>query len=266
MTISSTTVPRTYTCNVTNVIKVVFVMTENYLFVAPYKNGAKRRMWALIDATDSHKWVFGIEKGKGGYMHIQARIRVGNDGFDHIKAWFPEAHIEKCADKWTYERKDGRFASSEDTDEVRKQRFGHPRGWQKTCIRALKTQNDRQIDVMYDPVGNMGKSWLVGHLFETGKAHVVQAQNTAKGLIQDCASEYIDNGYKPICIIDIPRTWKWTDDIYVAIERIKDGLIKDPRYGSRTINIHGVKVLVMCNAMPKVGNLSADRWRIATLS
>lgn len=239
----------------------------------PRFRGDKAQWKRLIDRYDIHKWVIGIEKGRDGLKHLQIRIRMrdgeddkGRDAFDVLKWYFPQGHFEPCSDTWNYERKDGHYWTSEDTIEVRKQRFGKPNKWQKLCIETLRKQNNRQIDVIYDPEGNKGKSWLTGHLFETGKAHVVQAQNTAKGLIQDCASEYIDNGYKPICIIDIPRTWKWTDDIYVAIERIKDGLIKDPRYGSRTINIHGVKVLVMCNAMPKVGKLSADRWRIHELN
>jgi len=61
-------------------------------------------------------------------------------------------------------------------------------------------------------------------------------------------------------VIDIPRTWKWSKDLYCAIETIKDGLIVDPRYSARPINIRGVKVLVLSNDRPSLDKLSVDRW------
>ena len=77
---------------------------------------------------------------------------------------------------------------------------------------------------------------------------------------KDVANEFINHGWRPYVIIDLPRTAKWTDELYYAIEKIKDGLLKDPRYQSKTVNIHGVKVMVMCNHEPNVSKLSADRW------
>lgn len=226
----------------------------------------KAQFWQLIEDQDIHKWVVGFEIGKKGKKHLQFRLRMTeNDqtaAFAEIKQYLPDAWLAKCSDTWKYERKSGRFLSSDDTAGARNQRFGKPREWQIQCLEYLRTQNDREIDIYVNESGNVGKSWLGSHLWETGKAHVVQAQNTAKGLIQDCASEFLDNGIRPILVIDIPRTWKWTDDIYVAIERIKDGLIKDTRYGSRTINIHGTKMLVFCNVAPDKKKLSDDRWRI----
>lgn len=140
---------------------------------------------------------------------------------------------------------------------------GHARGHYETIkkvMEALQGTNDRQIVAWYDPKGNAGKSWLLGHLYETGEAWVVQAQDNVWGIVQDVASKYIDGGWRPIVVIDIPRTWKWTLDLNVAIERIKDGLIKDAKYPPHTVHIRGVKVLVTCNSMPKLDKLSADRW------
>lgn len=241
-------------------------MTTDYMGTCMNTKWHKAQFWQLIEDQDIHKWIVGFEVGKKGKKHLQFRIRLTeNDekvAFCEIKQYLPDAWLAKCSDSWNYERKSGRFLSSEDTPGAKSQRFGKLKGWQKTCIDNLESQNDRAIDVYVNESGGIGKSWLAGHLWETAQAHVVQAQNTAKGLIQDCASEFIHNGNRPILVIDIPRTWKWTDDIYVAIERIKDGLIKDTRYGSTTINIHGTKLLVFCNTGPNEKKLSLDRWRI----
>ncbi|AIK28872.1 Rep protein [Porcine stool-associated circular virus 7] len=239
-------------------------MTKTWMLTVPRNNTAKE--WVAISkwlrANDVHKWICAMETGADGYDHWQIRLQV-NKTWEKLKEeWGPKAHIEEASDVWDYERKSGLFFSSQDTPEVRKCRFGHLTWRQKAVLRAVQSTNDRQVVVWYDPDGNKGKSWLLGHLYETGQAWVVQAQDTVKGIIQDVASEYINHGWRPMVVIDIPRTWRWTSDLYVAIERIKDGLIKDPRYSSKTVHIRGVKILVTCNTMPKLDKLSEDRWII----
>ena len=106
-----------------------------------------------------------METGSNGYDHWQIRLQVNKD-FEQLKAeWGPKAHIEEASDVWEYERKSGLFLSSEDTPEVRKCRFGHLTWRQETVIRAVQASNDRQVVVWYDPDGNKGKSWLLGHLY-----------------------------------------------------------------------------------------------------
>lgn len=213
---------------------------------------------------DIHKWIIGAEVGNDGYKHWQIRAQV-RETFEQLKQRFPKAHIEEASDTWTYERKEGNFYTSMDTPDILAQRYAELRPWQKEVLEKVQNASDRTIDVVCNPNGNIGKSFLIAYLWERGLAHVVQGQNNAKGIVQDCASEFISNGYRPIVVIDIPWSWKWTNDLYVALERIKDGLIKDTRYGSRTINIHGVKVLVMCNQKPNEKRLASDRWRLTNL-
>lgn len=142
-------------------------------------------------------------------------------------------------------------------------RFGEMRFVQKQALEALQATNDREVMVWYDKNGNVGKSWFTGALWERGLAYVVPPTvDTVKGMMQYVASSYIDQGWRPFVVIDIPRSWKWSEQLYTAIESIKDGLVYDTRYNSRMINIRGVKVLVMCNTLPKLDKLSQDRWRI----
>lgn len=239
-------------------------MTKTWMITTPRKRTEIEwiGIWRWLRKNDVHKWICAMETGADGYEHWQIRLQV-NKTWEKLKEeWGPKAHIEEASDVWDYERKSGLFLSSEDTPEVRKCRFGRLTWRQQAVVNAVQASNDRQVVVWYDQKGNAGKSWLLGHLYETGKAWVVQAQDSVKGIIQDCASEYINHGWRPIVVIDIPRSWKWTPELYVAIERIKDGLIKDPRYNSKTVHIRGVKILVTCNTKPKLDKLSKDRWVI----
>lgn len=224
----------------------------------------KREIRMVMDEFDVKDYTIGIEKGKGGYEHFQMRWSVsGTDFFERIKALEPSWHVEKAQTQdATYERKEGRFWASNDTPEIRQQRFGHLSVGQDIVMGVLEKNNDRQITVWVTKKGGYGKSWLAGHLWETGQAHVCQSQDSVKGMIQDIASDYMNHGWRPYIVVDIPRTWKWTEDLYCALERIKDGLIKDTRYNAKTINIRGVKILVFTNSEPKLGALSADRWVI----
>lgn len=219
----------------------------------------------MIDELDIHKWVIGFEIGKDGYRHLQGRVRVSQgklDGFEAIKKYLPLAHIEDCSDTWEYERKSGHFLTSEDTAEIRAVRFGKLRWQQQLWMNNLNKQDSRGIDVIFDENGNHGKSWFVNWLYETGQGfYCPPTIDTVKGLIQWIASGYNGEG---IIAIDIPRSWKWSDQLYVAIESIKDGLVYDTRYSSKLRNIRGVKVIVFCNEMPKVAKLSMDRWNIFT--
>lgn len=245
-----------------------------------------QKLMKYINEYDVHKWIIGAEEGKGGYRHWQIRIAARDDfwKFDEIKVgkgkkaetikvgtgWvninIPEAHVEECSDTWDYEAKEGRFIASWDTKDVRKLRFGKMRWYQKEAVEALRRTNDRQVMIWVDVMGNSGKSWLVGHLYETGQAYYLPPTLTSvQSMLQtmaDLAWQDRKRGYPPrdLVIIDLPRSWKWSKDLYCAIETIKDGLIMDPRYGARPINIRGIKVLVMCNTSPKLDALSKDRW------
>lgn len=222
----------------------------------------KREIRIILDMFDVKSYTIGIEQGKGGYEHFQIRLSVsGTDFFDRIKVLEPTWHVEESeTPTGDYERKEGRFWASNDTPEIRQQRFGSLTIGQEIVMGVLQHNSDRQITVWITEEGGYGKSWLAGHLWERGMAYICQSQDNVKGMIQDIASDYIKHGWRPYIVVDLPRTWKWTTDLYCALERVKDGLIKDTRYDAKTINIRGVKILVLCNEAPKLDKLSEDRW------
>ena len=247
------------------------MVSANFMLTITYDKHTRKYLWKkwqkCMQAQDSHKWIIGEEKGKGGLTHYQCRCRLSmgkEDGFNWLKMMFPTAHIEECSDTWEYERKEGRFLCSEDRIDNLKTRYGKFRPEQERMIWNTLHQGDRGITVWYNPSGRIGKSWLTNALWERGLAYCVQVTDNVKSMVQDVASEYLSNGFRRILVLDFPREWKWKSDVYTAVERLKDGLIKDVRYGSRTVNIRGVCILVLCNTAPDVKRLSDDRWHVFT--
>lgn len=221
----------------------------------------KRILKIMIEVNDVKKWIIAKETGKGGYEHYQVRIQTSNENFfTWCKENIPQAHIEKASDTWEYERKEGVYWTSEDTNEIRQCRFGELTPQQKKIMKTIKNQDVRTVDVWLDPKGNHGKSWLTIHLWETEQALVVpRASATAEKL-----SAFVCSAWKgePIVIIDLPRASKPTTSLYEAIEEMKDGLVFDHRYQGKTRNIRGTKMIVFTNTPLDLKKLSADRWRL----
>nr|WDW25852.1 MAG: replication-associated protein [Canine associated porprismacovirus] len=217
----------------------------------------KLLQWIL--KKDIHDWIVAKETGTFGYTHWQIRMRTQYN-FEQMKAYFPKAHIEEASNEYRYERKEGNYYSSEDTPEILAVRYGEPRENQRRIVERLDDTNDRTIVCVVDSKGCSGKSWLCNRLYERGLAfYVPPTCRNAQTIIQFVASGYRREKY---IIIDIPRSTKWTPELYVAVETVKDGLVYDTRYNATTRNIRGVKVLVMCNTKPNLSKLSTDRWII----
>lgn len=227
---------------------------------------SKKLLNLIFEKTDTKRYIVGIEKGKNGLEHFQIRLSNSDpEFFEHMKEWCEWAHVEKAeTDSFEYERKEGKFWSSEDTTEIRQCRFGELGGkgreWQKQILKVLKNQDVRTIDVILDPVGARGKSHFTVALWERGKALVVPRYScTAEKL-----SAFVCSAYKgeKIIIIDIPRASKPTTALYESMEEMKDGLVFDPRYSGKTRNIRGAKVLVFTNNPLDLKKLSHDRWNL----
>lgn len=237
-------------------------MSKTVMMTLPRDRESIEEVYLLqwMQDNDIHKWIIAKEVGNDGYKHWQIRMQYRGT-FNELKQAFPKAHIEEDAqDDYSYERKEGNYITSEDGIGQLQTRFGELRSNQRTILDMVCTQGDREIDVIIDPYGNTGKTWLARYLYQRGRGFYVPPTITdARTLIQ-----YVANGYsgEEIVVIDIARSTKWTNALYVAVETIKDGLVYDARYRTVVRDIHGCKVLVTCNVCPKLDKLSRDRWRL----
>lgn len=237
------------------------------MLTVPRKYILPGRKWLeFMEKQDCHKWIIALEHGKNGLEHWQIRYKVRNCDtkeqkrayLEQFKKILPEAHVEFSENWCDYEKKEGNYITSEDNEAVRKIRFGILRPVQREILHTANSQDDRQIDVWYDPRGNHGKSWLSIHLFERGLAFLVFSK-TAEKASADICSGYTGQKY---IIFDIPRSQKIPPDLYEQLERIKDGIVHDSRYANRDRNIRGAKIIVFTNQRLDTKRLSVDRWRL----
>lgn len=216
--------------------------------------------------NDIHKWIFAAEEGRGGLKHWQIRYQFTESKQDeHFLFWSNRgAHFEPSKEWTDYERKSGKYLTSDDTRDIICMRFGVLKGWQRHLLSLVDTQSDRQLDICLDRDGGHGKSWMVGHLYECGRGFVV---NTLLQSAREIGAD-ICNGYRgePYILVDLARAQNVNDaKLWIGLEKIKDGLVFDPRYGRHVKNIRGAKILVFCNKMPRSNLLSKDRWRVMDL-
>lgn len=237
-------------------------MSKNYMITLKRVKTDIERIklleWFL--ATDTKKWVIAEETGNLGYKHWQIRMTSRYDHKTLCSIFGKNAHIEECSDNWEYEKKEGKYYCSDDTPEKLQVRYGKMTRTQKRVLDHADLQNDRQITVWFDEKGKVGKSWFALHLAETGKGfYVPPVLKTTQAIIQWIASGY---GNQEYILVDIPRNAKWSDELMIALEMVKDGWTFDTRYSSKLRIIRGVKVIVLTNSKPKLNKLSADRWDI----
>ena len=129
----------------------------------------------------------------------------------------------------------------------------HLRRWQTIVIRKLKEQDDRKVTWVFDPVGNLGKSWLAGYLEAMEGAFVV-----TNGKTVDIAYAYNN---EPIVVFDYSRCQEERVN-YNIIECFKNGRIFSSKYESEVKRFTPPAVLCLSNFNPNQNELSEDRWQL----
>lgn len=138
------------------------------------------------------------------------------------------------------------------------------RPWQATLEAHLSYYDDRIIDVVIDREGNSGKSSFKKWMWIHHDAGIVPPLNDAKDICQFCMSQ----PDKRLYIMDLPRAMKKRKlfELYAGIEQLKDGWLFDTRYHGRTRLMDEPRILIMTNQPPKQCYLSADRWKMWTIT
>lgn len=127
------------------------------------------------------------------------------------------------------------------------------RSWQKIVFKKLSEQTDRKITWVYDPVGNMGKSWLANYLVAQHGAFLVEG-----GKRGDVAYAY---NFEDIVVFDYTRSQEEQVN-YSLIESFKNGRIFSSKYDSGLKLFSSCTVLCLSNFDPDRTKLSEDRWQV----
>ena len=137
------------------------------------------------------------------------------------------------------------------------------RPWQ-VHIRDLiyKEPDSRQIVWYYDSIGKHGKTSISKYMYFHHKILTLTIGR---------ASDVLNLVYKlqghKMYIFDIARTVNESqmNDIYYALESVKNGYFINTKYDTGVACMNIPHVIVFSNHLPKMSALSADRWKIINM-
>lgn len=204
------------------------------------------------------RFVIGEEVGEGGYQHLQCRMvfKVGKE-MGAVINLFPGAHVSQSHVRdFHYCEKEGNFYRSWEKG-LKKYQMLTLRQWQGDAVAMLKEHDERAIHVIYDPVGNHGKTYLAKYCQVNHIAQYVPPFQDAQDFMQFAMAKP-SRAY----IFDMPRSEsiKQRKGMWSAVEQMKNGYLYDKRYQFRDTWIEPPEILVICNELPDIASLSADRW------
>lgn len=230
------------------------------------------------------KWVFQKERGESGYEHYQCRftlrkkIRFVNLREKILEELGTKEFNISVTSKNCIRKNDDYYLTKEETriegpwkndpatniDEWYKNVELRP--WQKEIVEEMENYKPegRRINLIINPKGNEGKSWLSTYLRAWDKIYKIPPMKDEKDMMQFMMSVYTD--HKPV-FIDIPRglSDKASWDFYAAVETIKGGYLYDTRYHGRDRCITPPCIYIFGNKYPDRNYLSWDRWHVREL-
>lgn len=243
----------------------------------------------LKNALDqcSKEWHFQLEKGESGLLHYQIRLSLKtkmrqstmlnkskNDKLPIPGRWSitSKAVMEEMKtnhDAFYVLKEDTRIEgpwSSTDTKgryytkQIQLFETYELRPYQKLIKLECEKFDLRRIDIIYDEIGNVGKSLLTEWLEYEGLAEEVPPFRAMEDIMGWVATRPIHKAY----IIDMPRGMKKDKlaDFYAGIESLKNGLCYDKRYSANKIRFDRPRIFVFTNSLPVFELLSKDRWVI----
>lgn len=239
--------------------------------------------------SNCKKYTFQLEEGDSGYKHWQGRISLIKKRQQHVLLKLftindkqpnylqPTTNKEYQGPMFYAMKEDTRLEGPfTDSYTVTNNNFipSHLKNivlypWQQYVIDSKKNKNSRQINLIYDTSGNIGKSTLasIGELLHNGID--VPPINDFKELIALLCNICMDtNNRDPgLIFIDMPRAQKKDQlyGLYSAIEQIKKGKLYDCRHHYKSWWIESPQIWVFSNTLPDLNYLSIDRWNIWTI-
>lgn len=217
------------------------------------------------------KWCFQLEKGEQTeYLHYQCRVSLKTVArASELKKRLN--NLECYITPTSNENRDNNFYVSKDETRVsgpwkdddpyiprQVREITHLRYWQQQIIESAKVWDTRTINIVYDPIGNHGKTTIKTYI----GAHKIGRALPFMNDYRDLLRIVMDTPKVPLYIIDIPRALKKDQlfQFFSGVETIKDGYAYDDRYHFKEEYFDCPTVWVFMNTIPDTDYLSKDRW------
>ena len=134
------------------------------------------------------------------------------------------------------------------------------RPFQKTIIDSADNWDTRNINLVYCPEGNKGKSILVGYC----RAYKIGRALPPVNDFKDMMRMVCDMPTAKMYLVDMPRSLNKDRlyQFYSGIETIKDGYAYDDRYKFKEKFFDCPNIWIFSNILPDMSMLSKDRWKL----
>ena len=238
------------------------------------------------------KYVFQLEKSESGYEHYQGRIRLikkqikstllknfKDIDLSNVPSFSPTTKDVYGSSSFSYVLKDdtridGAWSEKDFTDErlkeaqyiPRQYRFAYDKlyEWQKHIYDKCLDFDSRVINVLYDPVGNIGKSTLAGLLTIHKDGIIIPDIDDPARIVYSVCDilEAKKIRHTVPIMLDLPRSTNHRDidNFTRAIEKIKSGIVYDTRGKYTQWYFDSPTIWIFCNECPHSSLLSKDRW------
>lgn len=223
------------------------------------------------------KYVYQLEKGENGTVHIQGLIYNKNPmSFESLKKKLVRAHIEKCRDM----EASIKYCSKEDSriEGPFVKGFTIPKPlnilkesqlykWQNKVIDLIndhiRNNDDRTIYSILDIKGNIGKTALCRYIVGSGLFNSIYISSGKACDIKFALAQY-KNLDDLVILFDLPRSVEEYVS-YQAIEEVKNGIYLSTKYESKMILHNSPFIIIFHNFELQYDKLSKDRWKVAKL-
>lgn len=234
----------------------------------------QEQLTELLEAN-CREWAFQKEKGEeSGYEHWQVRLKLKEKRLinkdNHVPALW-KGHFTPTATKnvgnYDYCTKDHtkvagpwKWNDVKVTRQLRDFMKLDLYPWQQDVMNWLNAPNDRWIDIIYDPLGNCGKSIFAEYLESTGHAEDIPPMREMEKIMGWVATRPI----KKLYTVDMPRGMKKDKlgEFYSGLECIKNGRAYDWRHQAASIRFDRPRIVVFTNMLPDLELMSIDRWKL----
>ena len=236
-------------------------------FTAPAEHVSLEEILKFCQTT-TKQYAFQLEKATTtGYLHYQGRISLKIKTRKMIGSISPKVHWSPTSgpsnNNVFYVMKAETRLKGPWTDKdayiPRQVRGITLKTWQQAIVDNVGVWDTRTINVVFDNVGNIGKSTLVTYMGCHGMARripVMQQHKDLMRMVMDCPTSQM-------YLIDFPRAInkKEANGFWSAIEEVKNGYAYDDRYSFKEKYFDCPNIWVFTNVLPEPYMLSNDRWR-----